>query len=147
RLPRFNMPLELGLFLGAKRFGDGPQKAKRCLILDQEAFRYQAAISDIAGQDIKTHDGQPGRAIDIVDRYSRYQAALPEICRALRLDPDDLDFNDLWRTMAAWEKANYSGVKAADRRVRPLRNSSRTPASTPRLPHASRSAGQGRRGW
>ena len=27
-LPRFNMPLELGLFLGAKRFGTGKQKAE-----------------------------------------------------------------------------------------------------------------------
>lgn len=29
-LPRFNMPLELGLFLGAKRYGGTAQKAKRC---------------------------------------------------------------------------------------------------------------------
>jgi hypothetical protein len=34
-LPRFNMPLELGLFLGAKRFGHGQQKSKACLILDR----------------------------------------------------------------------------------------------------------------
>src|SRR4051812_48514050 len=31
-LPRFNMPLELGLFLGAKRFGRAQQKLKTCLI-------------------------------------------------------------------------------------------------------------------
>ena len=29
--PRFNMPLELGLFLGAKSFGEPEQQAKRCL--------------------------------------------------------------------------------------------------------------------
>ena len=28
RLPRFNMPLELGMFLGAKQYGDGQQKDK-----------------------------------------------------------------------------------------------------------------------
>ncbi len=28
-LPRFNMPLELGLFLGAKRYGDSRQKRKK----------------------------------------------------------------------------------------------------------------------
>src|SRR6516225_9571953 len=33
-LPRFNMPLELGIFLAAKRFGTGKQKQKVCLILD-----------------------------------------------------------------------------------------------------------------
>ena len=32
-LPRFNMPLELGIFLGAKRYGATPQ-LKRVLILD-----------------------------------------------------------------------------------------------------------------
>jgi hypothetical protein len=26
RLPRFNMPLELGLFLGAQEYGSGAQK-------------------------------------------------------------------------------------------------------------------------
>src|SRR5207244_972943 len=50
QLPRFNMPLELGLFLGAKRFGTGKHKAKTCLILDVERYRYQKFISDIAGQ-------------------------------------------------------------------------------------------------
>ncbi|UCH97716.1 MAG: hypothetical protein JSV88_12935 [Candidatus Aminicenantes bacterium] len=30
-LPRFNMPLELGMFLGAKRFGDDEQRKKVCL--------------------------------------------------------------------------------------------------------------------
>ena len=48
--PRFNMPLELGLFLGAKRYGDKRQAAKSCLILATEQYQYQAYISDIAGQ-------------------------------------------------------------------------------------------------
>lgn len=51
-LPRFNMPLELGVFLGAAKFGRGRQREKRCLILDRERYRYQKYISDIAGQDI-----------------------------------------------------------------------------------------------
>ncbi len=38
-LPRFNMPLELGLFLGAARFGSGPQTRKSCLVLDRERYR------------------------------------------------------------------------------------------------------------
>ena len=52
KLPRFNMPLELGVFLGAKCFGGKGQKSKRCIILDKEKYRYQRYISDIAGQDI-----------------------------------------------------------------------------------------------
>jgi hypothetical protein len=125
-LPRFNMPFELGIFLGAKRFGEAAQKKKRCLVLDSAPFRYQQALSDIAGQDIKSHNGDPTEAIrcartflravsdrndlpgsqHIVGRYQRYEVDLPEICKQLRLDPDDLDFNDLWTTVAEWEKAN-----------------------------------------
>ncbi len=39
-LPRFNMPFELGLFLGAKRFGNAVQRRKTCLVLDREPYRY-----------------------------------------------------------------------------------------------------------
>ena len=62
-LPRFNMPLELGLFLGCKRFGANAQQKKKCLILDSDRYRYRNFISDIAGQDIHTHGGQPREAI------------------------------------------------------------------------------------
>ncbi|HVH12119.1 MAG TPA: hypothetical protein VM759_03655, partial [Longimicrobium sp.] len=57
RLPRFNMPLELGLFLGAKVFGGREQRRKAAIILDTEPYRYQKYISDIAGQDIRAHGG------------------------------------------------------------------------------------------
>lgn len=57
RLPRFNMPLELGIDLGCKRFGRAYQREKVILILDVERFRYQRFISDIAGQDIYGHGG------------------------------------------------------------------------------------------
>jgi hypothetical protein len=46
RLPRFNMPLELGMFLGAKRFGVSLQRKKRCLVLDRAPHRYQKFISE-----------------------------------------------------------------------------------------------------
>jgi hypothetical protein len=58
-LPRFNMPLELGIFIGAQRFGNGHQKRKKYLVFDTEPYRFQKFISDLAGQDIKTH-GWPG---------------------------------------------------------------------------------------
>src|SRR5688572_3889608 len=44
-LPRFNMPLELGVFLGARSFGAGKQGQKNCLILDREAYRYRNFVS------------------------------------------------------------------------------------------------------
>ncbi|NRA19917.1 MAG: hypothetical protein HRU05_05500 [Oceanospirillaceae bacterium] len=65
-LPRFNMPLELGMFLGAKKYGDQHQKKKNFLITDTEQYRYQVFISDIAGQDIRAHENNPSNAIKIV---------------------------------------------------------------------------------
>ena len=56
-LPRFNMPLELGVHLGAKLFGDMRQRRKRALILDADKHRYDQILSDISGQDIESHAG------------------------------------------------------------------------------------------
>ncbi|MFO0874935.1 MAG: hypothetical protein U0575_13325 [Phycisphaerales bacterium] len=39
-LPRFNMPLELGLFLGAKHFGTGTNRNRMSLVLDVDRYRY-----------------------------------------------------------------------------------------------------------
>lgn len=55
-LPRFNMPLELGVFIGAHRFGSASQKRKKYLVFDTGRYRYQKFISDLAGQDIKAHN-------------------------------------------------------------------------------------------
>lgn len=55
RLPRFNMPLELGIFLGAKRYVNAKQRRKSCLVLERDPYRYQIFCSDIGGQDIWPH--------------------------------------------------------------------------------------------
>jgi hypothetical protein len=121
-LPRFNMPLELGLFIGAKRFGGRPHGRKSCLILDTEPYRYQAFISDIAGQDIRAHGGDYRRLItavrdwlraasrretlpggaEIFARFRQFQAALAGICRRLRLEVDEITFLDLLAAIATW---------------------------------------------
>jgi len=51
-LARFNMPFELGLDLGVRESGNAQLKQKKCLILDSEKYRYQAALSDLGGSDI-----------------------------------------------------------------------------------------------
>ncbi len=128
KLPRFNMPLELGMFLGAKRYGSGKQRNKRALILDREKYRYQQYCSDIAGQDIQAHHGDPKQAIRVVrnwlgstavvsgvvlpsgskiaERYEVFQQDLPAYCAKLHLDPDELIFNDLATLVAEWLKVN-----------------------------------------
>src|SRR5258705_2194475 len=54
-LPRFNIPLELGLDLGAEKYGVKHLRSKSLLILDRTPFRYQQFISDISGQDVQAH--------------------------------------------------------------------------------------------
>lgn len=87
QLPRFNMPLELGLFLGARRFGDDTNRRKMALILDTEQFRYQRFISDIAGMDIKAHDGIAENALPVVRNWlaSVSRRKLPSGAQLLRL--------------------------------------------------------------
>ncbi len=81
-VPRFNMPLELGLHLGARLFGQGRHRRKRALILEAKPHRYDAALSDISGQDIEVHANDPTRAIRCVRNWlsehrSREQPPLP----------------------------------------------------------------------
>jgi hypothetical protein len=55
-LPRFNMPYELGLDIGAAEYGNKQLRTKKILILDTERYHYQKVLSDIAGQDIASHN-------------------------------------------------------------------------------------------
>ncbi len=126
RLPRFNMPFELGLFLGAKWFGDDTQRRKNTLILDRERYRYQQFLSDIAGQDIKAHHNQPEALIQVVRnwlrdtqpsrampsggviaaRYRQFRKELPVWCREQRLEEHELQFNDYAFLIWRWLEAN-----------------------------------------
>jgi hypothetical protein len=123
-LPRFNMPLELGLFLGCKRFGDRTQRTKSCLIMDREPYRYQRFISDLAGQDVDSHENSPEKAIGLVRnwlrtaskragipgretmivRYRRFCGELPEICAELKIQVEELTFVDYFEVVVEWLK-------------------------------------------
>ena len=54
-LARFNMPFELGIDTGCKAFGKNWHSKKQFLIFDEKQYRYQKAISDMAGCDINHH--------------------------------------------------------------------------------------------
>lgn len=121
-LPRFNMPLELGVFIGAKRYGDAQQKKKRALILDTEQYRYQRLISDLAGQDIRAHGGSPATAIScvatwlrqqsrfatvpgglaIAQEFEEFQGDLPAILAARSLEAAEMTFGDFSAIVTAW---------------------------------------------
>lgn len=125
---RLNMPLELGIFLGAKVYGTGRNRRKRALVLDVERYRYQRICSDIAGQDIRSHGNRVREAIacvrnwlraspdtaDVVlpsaehicERYRIFRAQLPAMCRKLKLDSQRLEYGDFVALAVGWLKAH-----------------------------------------
>lgn len=130
--PRFNMPLELGLFLGAKLFGTQEQQAKRILVLDCKHYRYQIFCSDLAGQDPKAHDADEERLVDVVRtwlraslllpsteqmpgeeriarRYREFEEALPELCRRAGIRASKMPFDryaDFVHFVVEWQRAS-----------------------------------------
>jgi hypothetical protein len=120
KLPRFNMPLELGIFLGARRYGTKVQSRKQCLILDRDLYRYRKFISDISGQDIHSHSLNISRLVTqvrdflrtignhvpggakIYSDFQRFQKEKAKICKRLDLDGKELTFHDLTFVMAEW---------------------------------------------
>ena len=53
------MAFELGIDFGCRLFAGGEAKLKRLLVLEKERFRYQKALSDLSGSDIKNHNDEP----------------------------------------------------------------------------------------
>jgi len=124
-LPRFNMPLELGIDIGCKVFN--PECSdKSFLIFDSQQYRFQKYVSDISGQDLHQHTNSPALAVTrvrdwlrtetgrddlpggaaIYSRYEKFRAELPAICVELKLDLAQLAFADFSYTIARWLRRN-----------------------------------------
>ena len=106
------MPLELGISLGARKLGGREQRRKQCLVFDRDLYRYQEFISDIAGQDVKSHDGSVQSLVTAVrdwlssyssgiasgsivwQEYLGFQQELPGLCDSANLGKEELTFWD-----------------------------------------------------
>ena len=75
-LYRLNMPFELGLDVGCRIYGGTQYAAKKCLILEAERYRYQAAISDLSNSDIGVHGNDPREALAEVRNWLVNEAGL-----------------------------------------------------------------------
>jgi hypothetical protein len=126
------MPFESGLFWGCLSYGKRGQKAKKIMILDSIPFRYQQTLSDIAGQDIKDHNNDPKKIMDIVrtwlgnktdkvlpggeemwKHYLEFERDLPAICANLSITLDEMMsssyFTSYISVIVSWLKSkNYS---------------------------------------
>lgn len=126
KLPRFNMPFELGLFYSAKHFGGTKQKKKQCLVFETDKYRYQKFISDIAGIDVTPHKNSseklivalrnwlvtasrrttvpPGKKIN--ERFNIFRADMKKVCRKNAADFNAMPFVERVQNMSDWLKIN-----------------------------------------
>ena len=121
QFPRFNMPLELGICMGAIEFGTKKHKEKEYLILESERFRFKQFISDISGQDIKVHHDKPAEAIKCVrdwlvkktsevipsasiisKNYDKFLDGLPALCQVNDWLPAELTFDEYSLLVTNW---------------------------------------------
>lgn len=115
-LPRFNMPFELGVFFGAKHFGDAVQNRKNALVLERDRYVYQQFISDLNGIDTKAHNNNPVMAMVRVHswlytasqrkrsipgeallrrQYNEFIALLPDLAAGTAYSVENLPFLNL----------------------------------------------------
>lgn len=98
---RLNMPFELGLDVGCRRFRDGKWAGKKVLILEAESYRYQAAISDISGLDIFVHGNDPEEVVRGVRDWLTCEEALHAAGTSL-----------IWSRFLEFMSDNYDALKA-----------------------------------
>ena len=133
-LPRFNMPFECGVFVGAQMFGGPAHASKAFLLLEAKAYRAQKTLSDAAGLDPRVHNNSVKRIVVCVRdfladhinprplgsdyMYSTYQsfaAAYPALARRYGHEARQLKsletFAD-WQWIAAdWLRARAAIVR------------------------------------
>lgn len=124
---RLNMPFEFGIDWACRRWRGGERADKRLLVLEEKPYRYQAALSDIAGCDIQYHRADfqvavrkvrnwlvsetaiaADPAARIVARYADFQGWYYEKQLAAGFSEDDIkDYptNELLAAMVEWMEA------------------------------------------
>lgn len=110
-LPRFNMPFEYGLYLGAHRFGGKRHKTKAALAMVAVPYTLPIYLSDAAGSDPAAHGGDPTEVIRIVrrflharpdgsqlpgaasirDAFARFKSDVPKLAADLSIAADEID--------------------------------------------------------
>ena len=122
KLPRFNMPFELGLAMGAARYGQA--HSRDLLVLCKTRHQDKVSLSDLAGQDARPHNEDPKELMKCVrtflaakskgsvsvaggealwKKYEAFERDLPAIAIAAKLTLSELntyDYLDDWLHLA-----------------------------------------------
>ena len=125
-LPRFNMPFELDLALGAKRFGGPSHRSDRIKIMFAERYKLPASLSDLGGNDPDAHHAKPDQLIRIVrnfldvspsggplpgpaklmETFALFSEALPALAQEIEHRPQEIGGFKSYRTFV-WCVAEY----------------------------------------
>lgn len=108
---RMNMPFELGMDFAAARFGSDALRQKELLVLEEQPYRYQAAISDLAGIDIEHHGGRPEQAVRRVRNWLSGRKGFENV-GVSKLLAEYEDFQDWYLTSQA--DAGFAGEDFRD---------------------------------
>lgn len=133
-LPQFNMPFELGLFLGASRNRPMLALPTDCLIIGGRQGDHLKAISDLAGHDISFHDYDHSKLIAairrflssrvddilpgagyVMDRRAAFDQQLPDMLAEKQLTFEEMTYLDFGRFAESWLKSfrNFKTKQAA----------------------------------
>ncbi len=105
---RLNMPFELGMDFGCAAYAGAPFSDKVILILEEQRYRYQAALSDLAGSDIEHHEGDYAVAVRKVRNWLATQGGFERVA-ASRILSEYEDFQEWY-----FERQEEAGFNEAD---------------------------------
>jgi hypothetical protein len=112
---RMNMPFELGIEYGCRRFGSQPLSGKKGLVLEKDQHEFQKAISDLSGIDIKHHNNEPAEVVRAVRDWFVETVGLSRVHSASRIWYRFTDFaSDFYDTRIA------DGYSAEDLNMMPV---------------------------
>lgn len=94
QLPRFNMPFELGLFWGAKKFGGKLNKEKIGLVFEKDRNTCKKCLTDLDGVDITAHNGETGKIITAIRNFLYNASKRETIPSPAVITKDYLDFKN-----------------------------------------------------
>lgn len=89
---RHNMPFELGIDYGSRRFAENHFGEKKFLVLEKEKYDYSKALSDFAGADIKNHSNEPEIIVRVVKNWFVETVGLTAVTAASVIWSDFIDF-------------------------------------------------------
>ena len=131
KLPRFNMPFELGIDLGFRRAGGRTYRSKRHLIMDSKKYQYMKTVSDLNGRDPAAHYNKEKNVVCIVRdwlanvtsikgkpsgpymyrEFRLFKRQIPKLCDELELHPGSLmflEYSDIAATfLKTWKLTHH----------------------------------------